>query len=170
MYCSPVVTDGGKIMAVRHAHVVASAIAAIGMIASTAPAHAVAEYARGEFNYPAIGESLCIEIYVNSGIGSAECAARIEVGLFGAVVRHSQDGTCTGIAPAKLWITSPSIHSVPAANGYLFVSHGEGVFEGYGSNGVIVSTASARLTGSRCTAQEVLGLNQSLTGSYLLHA
>lgn len=157
-------------MAVRHVHVVASALAAIGMIASTAPAHALAEYARGEFNYPVVGESLCIETWVNSGIGSAYCAARIEVGTFGAVVRHSQDGTCTGIAPAKLWITSPSIHNAPVASGYLFVSHGEGVFEGYGSNGVFVSTATARLTGSRCSAQDVLGLNQSLSGSYLLHA
>lgn len=157
-------------MAVRHARVVASVLAAIGMIASTPPAHALAEYARGEFNYPAVGESLCIETWVNSGIGSAGCAARIEVGVFGFVVRHSQDGTCTGIAPAKLWITSPSIHGAPAANGHLYVSHGEGVFEGYGTNGVIVSTASARLTGSRCSAQNVLGLNQTLTGSYLLHA
>lgn len=157
-------------MAVRHARVVASAIAAIGMIASTAPAHAATEYARGEYNYPAVGESLCIETYFGTGIGSANCAARLEVGLFGAVVRHSQDGTCTGIAPAKLRITSPSTPDVPPADGYLFVSHGEGLFYGQGSGGGIVSSATARLTGSRCSAQDVLGPNQSLTGNYVLSA
>lgn len=145
---------------------VAAAVAATAFVAT--PAHA-AVYATGEFSYTS-SSSLCFEAYAGTSIGIGTCSVSLSVGTFAIVVPHGEDGTCSGVAPATLNITSPSTPSVPPAQGFLIVSHGVGKFSGSGSSGLVISVAEAKLTGSRCKPQNVLGSVQTLTGKYDLNA
>ena len=147
---------------------VAVGAALLTCVAFAAPADA-AVYATGNFVYTS-NSSVCFESYAGTAIGQGTCSVALTVGTFAVVVNHSEDGTCSGVAPATMRITSPSTPNVPPANGFLIVSHGVGKFSGTGSSGLIISIANAVLTGSKCKPQNVVGSLQTLSGKYDLHA
>lgn len=139
----------------------------LSLVVSATPAHA-ALYATGKF-HNSQSASLCIETYAISGAGTANCSVSLAIGTFSLVVNHG-DGTCSGSAPATLTVNSPSTPTAPKAIGPLTVTHGVGSFIGNGTDGLIVTLATAKLTGSRCRPENVLGSVQTLSGTYELHA
>lgn len=140
---------------------------ALALTAVATPAHA-ALYATGVYSYVSQGTDSCFETYVGTGAGTTGCSVSLSIGTFAIVVNH-RDGTCSGVAPATMTITSPSTPNAPPAVGLIEISHGVGSFDGDGTDGLVISFAKATVTGSRC-APTIINDTRSLNGKYELHA